>query len=69
MRVVFVVLAGAPLRGQVVYAGPPAPSRKVAVTVDQYVCGKDKDAEDLVLSPRRGIRSAVVWLSAPPPAA
>ena len=70
-----VVLLGAPLpavaaalRGQVLYTGPPPPPRKVPVTVDQYVCGKEKDAEDLVLSARRGIRSAVVWLADPPPA-
>jgi hypothetical protein len=71
-----VVLPGAPLpavaaalRGQVLYTGPPPPPRKVPVTVDQYVCGKEKDAEDLVLSGRRGIRSAVVWLADPPSAA
>jgi plastocyanin len=61
--------AAAALKGQVVYAGPPPSPRKVPVTVDQYVCGKDKDAEDLVLSGRRGIRSAVVWLTDPPAAA
>lgn len=82
MRVLFVVLvgivaflapvrapaSGAALKGQVVHAGPAPPPRKVPVTVDQYVCGKDKDAEDLVLSARRGIRSAVVWLTDPPAA-
>jgi plastocyanin len=61
--------SAAALRGQVVYAGPPPPLRKVPVTVDQYVCGKEKDAEDLVLSARRGIRFAVAWLSNPPAAA
>jgi plastocyanin len=82
VRVLFVVLvgivaflapvpapaSGASLKGQVVHAGPAPPPRKVPVTVDQYVCGKDKDAEDLVLSARRGIRSAVVWLTDPPAA-
>jgi plastocyanin len=61
--------SAAALRGQVLYAGPPPPPRKLPVTVDQYVCGKDKDAEDLVLSARRGIRFAVVWLTDPPAAA
>jgi plastocyanin len=61
--------AAAPLKGQVVYVGPPAAPRRFPVTVDQYVCGKDKEAEDLVLSPRQGIRSAVVWLTEPPPTA
>jgi hypothetical protein len=59
----------APLRGQVVFVGPPPAPRRIPVTVDQYVCGKDKEAEDLVLSPRQGVRSAVVWLTEPPPTA
>ena len=36
--------------------------RALPFTTDQYVCGKEKDAEDLVLSPDKGIRNAVVWL-------
>jgi len=36
------------------------------VTIDQYVCGKEKNAEELVLSPQGGIRSAVVWIEKPP---
>jgi plastocyanin len=36
------------------------------VTIDQYVCGNAKDAEDLLLSPQREIRNAVVWLDNPP---
>jgi plastocyanin len=61
--------SAAALRGQVVYIGPHPPPRKLPVTVDQYVCGKEKDAEDLVLSARRGIRFAVAWLTDPPSAA
>jgi plastocyanin len=36
------------------------------VTVDHSVCGKEKDAEDIVLSPEKGIRNVVVSLQSPP---
>jgi len=42
------------------------PLKKVDVTIDQYVCGNAKDAEDLLLSPQKEIRNAVVWLENPP---
>ena len=54
------------IRGVVMFNGP-VEQKKLAVTIDQYVCGKDKPAEDLVVSPQRGVRSAVVWLQTPPP--
>jgi plastocyanin len=57
------------IRGHVRFTGP-APERKtLPVTTDQYLCGKEKDAEDLVLSPDNGIRNAVVWLISAPPGA
>ena len=59
----------AAIKGTVHYAGPPVEAKKLSVTVDQFVCGKDKDAEELVLSPQRGIRNAVVSLASPPPGA
>ena len=58
--------AGA-LRGSVLFVGTSPGARKVAVTTDQYVCGKEKDAEDLVVSRDRGIKNAVVWLQTAPP--
>ena len=66
------VIAGGPasagsIKGLVQLAGSPGEPRKLAVTIDQFVCGKEKDADDLVLSPQKGIRSAVVWLETPPP--
>ncbi|HEX2500177.1 MAG TPA: hypothetical protein VHO73_01880, partial [Methylomirabilota bacterium] len=60
------VWAGA-LKGTVRFMGAPFEPRKVPVTTDQYVCGKDKDAEDLVVSRDRGIKNAVVWLQTAPP--
>lgn len=54
------------IKGTVRLTGPTVESRKVAVTTDQYVCGKEKDSEDLILSPGRGIRNVVVWLQTPP---
>jgi plastocyanin len=58
-------LCGA-IRGKVVFTGPMPPPKKVDVTIDQYVCGNAKDAEDLLLSPQKEIRNAVVWLENPP---
>jgi plastocyanin len=55
------------IKGKVVLAGPLPSPKKVDVTIDQYVCGNAKDAEDLVLSPQKELRNAVVWLDNPPP--
>lgn len=57
---------GGSINGKVVLAGPVPPPKKVDVTIDQYVCGNTKEAEDLVLSAQREIRNAVVWLDNPP---
>ncbi|MGH7766897.1 MAG: hypothetical protein ACREQP_05535, partial [Candidatus Binatia bacterium] len=57
------------LKGTVRYAGAPQEKKKLSVTIDQYVCGKDKEAEDLVVSSTNGIRYAVVSLQTPPPGA
>lgn len=58
-------LAGT-LKGKVIFAGPVPPAKKLDVTIDQYVCGNAKDAEDLLLSPQKELRNAVVWLENPP---
>jgi plastocyanin len=60
--------AAATLRGVVLFTSA-VEQKKVPVTIDQYVCGKEKHAEDLMVDSRRGIRNAVVWLHAPPPGA
>lgn len=57
------------IKGLVRLDGTPGEPRKLPVTIDQFVCGKEKDAADLVVSPKKGIRSAVVWLESPPPGA
>jgi plastocyanin len=57
---------GGSIKGKVVFVGAvPAPKR-VEVTIDQYLCGTEKDAADLLLSPQKEIRNAVVWLENPP---
>jgi plastocyanin len=58
-------LAGS-ISGKVVFSGPQPAARKVDVTIDQYACGTSKDADDLVVSPRREIANAVVWIENPP---
>jgi len=60
------VSAGASLTGAVVVSGRVPNQGKVPVTIDQYVCGTEKDAGDLLLSPRKGLRNAVVWIENPP---
>ncbi|MEK7363413.1 MAG: carboxypeptidase regulatory-like domain-containing protein [candidate division NC10 bacterium] len=57
------------IKGTVRLAGAPVKPKKVPVTIDQYVCGKEKEAEDLILLPDNGIRYAVVSLQTPPPGA
>ena len=57
------------IKGHVRFTGPATEQKTLPVTTDQYVCGKEKDAEDLVLSPDKGIRNAVVWLTSVPPGA
>jgi plastocyanin len=59
-------VSAAAIKGTVQFVGTPPPAKKVPVTVDQFVCGKDKDDEELVLSSQRGIRNAVVSLASPP---
>jgi len=57
------------IKGTVRYAGTPVEKKKVPVTIDQYICGKEKEFEELVLSSNNGIRNAVVSLQSPPPGA
>jgi plastocyanin len=54
------------ISGAVVYKGSAPARARLPVTIDQYICGKEKDAEDLVLSEKGGVSNAVVWLENPP---
>jgi plastocyanin len=56
------------IRGVIVFTGP-VDQKKLPVTIDQYICGKEKEAEDLIVGPKGGLRNAVVWLQTPPPGA
>src|SRR6476660_8966852 len=44
---------GGTIKGMVRFTGVAGEQKKLPVTVDQSVCGKEKDAEDLVLSPEK----------------
>src|SRR3990170_2369326 len=57
---------GGTIKGTVRLPGAPGKPKKLPVTIDQYVCGKEKEAEDVILSPDNGIRYAVVSLQTPP---
>jgi plastocyanin len=63
------VVSAGMIKGNVRYAGPPMERKKLPVTIDQYLCGKEKDAGDLVISPSSGILNAVVSLQGLPPGA
>src|SRR5436190_22462989 len=54
------------ITGNVSFTGSLPQRPKVPVTVDQYICGKQKDAEDLVLGPKGAVQHAVVWIDNPP---
>jgi len=56
----------ASIKGKVVVDAPVPPQKKIEVTIDQYVCGNEKEAGDLLVSPQRELRNAVVWLENPP---
>jgi plastocyanin len=56
---------GGTIKGTVRFTGS-VEQKKLPVTIDQYVCGKEKEAEDFVLSPDRGMRNAVVSLQTVP---
>jgi plastocyanin len=57
------------IKGSVRYTGAPVERVKVPVTIDQYLCGKEKDAGDLLISPTNGIYNVVVSLQNAPPGA
>ncbi len=57
------------IRGQVRVTGSVPPPTMLRVTIDHYVCGTEKRAEDLVVSPARELQNVVVWLGNPPPGA
>ena len=54
------------IEGTVRYTGPDLERKKLKVTSNQYVCGTEKDSQDLEVSANRGIRNAVVSLQSPP---
>ena len=56
---------GGTIRGTVRFTGAAFEPKKLPVTVDHSVCGKEKEAEDVVLSPEKGIRNVVVSLQSP----
>jgi plastocyanin len=54
------------IQGTVTLQGGAPPPRKIPVTIDQYVCGDAKIAEDLQVSARGGVRNVVAWIEKPP---
>jgi plastocyanin len=57
------------IKGNIRYVGAPIEKKKISMTIDQYICGKEKEPEDLLLSSNNGIRNAVVSLHNIPPGA
>lgn len=61
-------LAGAAsIRGVVLNAGPAPDRKQIPINIDQYVCGKSKESDELTVGSNRGIRWAVVSIQSPPP--
>ena len=64
-----IVLGGtaqaADITGTVSFTGQLPQRAKVPITIDQYICGNEKEPDDLVLGPKRGVQSAVVWIENP----
>jgi plastocyanin len=54
------------IKGTVRFAGDLPAQKTIPTTIDQYVCGKEKPAEDLIVAPDKGIRNAVVSLAKAP---
>jgi plastocyanin len=74
LAVIGCLLSAAPvpaasIKGAVIYAGPASEKKVIPINIDQYVCGKGRESDDLVVGATRGIRWAVVSLQSPPPGA
>jgi plastocyanin len=54
------------IKGSVRYSGAPVERKKILVSIDQYLCGKEKEAGELLLSPNSGIQNVVVSLQGVP---
>ena len=52
--------SGGAISGKVVLVGDVPKPKKIEITKDKEKCGADRSAEDLVVSPDRGIKNAVV---------
>jgi plastocyanin len=59
-------VSAATIKGNVRYSGARVEKKTFPVTIDQYLCGKEKEAGDLVLSTANGIRNVVVSLHGVP---
>ena len=57
----------ATIKGSVHLTGAGLEQKKLPVTVDHSVCGKEKEVQDVIVSAGRGIRNVVVSLQNPPP--
>src|SRR2546422_9844820 len=58
---------GGTIKGTVRLKGQAVEQKKITLTIDQYYCGIEQDAEDIILAPDKGIRNVVVSLQTPPP--
>ena len=61
------VSQAASIRGVVLNAGPAPDRKQIPINIDQYVCGKSHESDELIVGPNRGIRWAVVSIQPPPP--
>jgi len=59
----------ATIQGSVRLTGAGLEQKKLPVTVDHSVCGKEKEGQEVIVSAGKGIRNVVVSLQNPPPTA
>lgn len=57
------VSGGGSISGEVKYAGAPPAPKKLEVSKDTDVCGKDKTSQDLVVGGNKGIKNAVIFIA------
>ncbi len=62
-------VSAATIKGNVRYTGARVEKKIIPVTIDQYLCGKEKEAADLILSSTNGIQNVVVSLQGVPASA
>ncbi len=52
--------------GRVTFEGEIPKTKVFRVTIDKYTCGAEKPSQELIISPDRGIKNALLWIEGTP---